>query len=127
VRARGIFRKLAEQNPGASIAAMERAITNEGLAKLLAPPEGNDLWSLTLLAGSLGVHVEAALKAQEPAFVAKYAFQLAQAFNLFYHRHRILSEENAQRRAFLLLLADLVLRQLTIALNLLGMEAPEMM
>ena len=29
--------------------------------------------------------------------------------------------------AFLLLLADLVLRQLTTALNLLGMDAPEMM
>jgi arginyl-tRNA synthetase len=127
VRARGIFRKLAEQNPGTSIATLERAITNERLATILAPPDGNDLWSLTLLAGSLGVHVEAALKAQEPAFVAKYAFQLAQAFNLFYHRHRILSEENPERQAFLLLLADLVLRQLTIALNLLGMEAPEMM
>jgi arginyl-tRNA synthetase len=127
VRARSIFRKLAEQNPGATIATLENLLTDEALGKILAPPDGNDLWSLTLLAGSLGVHVDAALKAQEPAFVAKYAFQLAQAFNLFYHRHRILSEENTERQAFLLLLADLVLRQLTIALNLLGMEAPEMM
>jgi arginyl-tRNA synthetase len=131
VRARGIFRKLAEQktenNADTGIDALARELTDESLAAILAAPAGNDLWSVALLAGSLGVHVESALKSQEPAFVAKYAFQLAQAFNLLYHRHRILSEEDPQRRAFLLLLVDLVLRQLIAALDLLGMEAPQMM
>jgi len=131
VRARGIFRKLAEQKSEggseSSLDALAGALTDESLAAILAAPEGNDLWSVALLAGSLGEHVESALKSQEPAFVAKYAFQLAQAFNLLYHRHRILAEEDPQRRAFLLLLVDLVLRQLITALGLLGMEAPQMM
>jgi arginyl-tRNA synthetase len=127
VRARGIFRKLAERRPDLRVPDLDSALSSESLAKILAPPHGDDLWSLVLLAGSLGAQVEAAIKAQEPAFVAKYAFQLAQGFNLFYHRHRVLAEEDEQRQAFLLLLADFALRQIVAALNLLGMEAPEIM
>ena len=33
------------------------------------------------MAGSLDARVEQAVSAQEPAFVARYAFELAQAFN----------------------------------------------
>ena len=66
-----------------------------------------------------------ALSAQEPAFVAKYAFELAQGFNLFYHRHHILSEANTEKRDFLLRLSRLVERQLVTALDLLGIEAPD--
>jgi arginyl-tRNA synthetase len=65
--------------------------------------------------------------AQEPAFAAKYAFQLAQAFNNFYHKHHILSEADEQKRAFLLALTELVERQLVRALQLLGIESPEKM
>jgi arginyl-tRNA synthetase len=52
---------------------------------------------------------------------------LAQAFNLFYHRHHILSEANTAKRDFLLRLSRLVERQLVTALGLLGIEAPEKM
>jgi arginyl-tRNA synthetase len=71
--------------------------------------------------------VAAAVGAQEPAFVAKYAFELSQAFNLFYHRHHILSEEDPAKKAFLLRLSRLVERQLVTALNLLGIESTEKM
>ena len=80
-----------------------------------------------LLAGSLDAQVAAAVGAQEPAFIAKYAFELAQAFNLFYHKHHILSEPDAARKAFLLRLSKLVERQLVAALDLLGIESPEKM
>jgi arginyl-tRNA synthetase len=124
VRIRNIFRKLREQEPGADPAAMP---AGEAAARWLAAPEGNDLWELAVLASSLGAQVEAAVAAQEPAFIAKYAFQLAQAFNLFYHKHHILSEEDPARKTFLLQLAALVERQLVVALDLLGIEAPERM
>ncbi len=74
-----------------------------------------------------GSAVDAAIATQEPAFVAKYAFQLAQAFNLFYHQHHILSEGDEQKRAFLLTLTELVETQLVQALSLLGIESPEKM
>jgi arginyl-tRNA synthetase len=82
---------------------------------------------LVLLNGSLDYSVESAIGSQEPAFVAKYAFQLAQAFNTFYQKHHILSEPDEQRRAFLLGLTELVERRLVQSLRLLGIETPEKM
>jgi arginyl-tRNA synthetase len=80
VRIRGIRRK------GAEGGATNVEVTKESVSRLLAGPEGNGLWELLIAAGSLDYAVEAAIGTQEPAFVAKYAFQLAQAFNLFYRK-----------------------------------------
>jgi arginyl-tRNA synthetase len=121
VRIRGIRRK------GTEAGATRMEVTQETVATLFSGPEGNGLWELVVLAGSLDVAVEAAIKAQEPAFVAKFAFQLSQAFNLFYHHHHILSEPDEQKHAFLLRLTELVETQLVRALDLLGIEAPEKM
>jgi arginyl-tRNA synthetase len=119
---------MAEQQPDFSLAQLDDATADEASLKdLLKAGEGDDVWELALLAGSLDAQVATALSAQEPAFVAKYAFELAQAFNLFYHRHHILSEANAAKRDFLLRLSRLVERHLVTALDLLGIEAPEKM
>ena len=127
VRVRNIFRKMAEQQPDFSVAQLDAAADDTSIKDLLGSGEGDDLWGLALLAGSLDAQVGTALSAQEPAFVAKYAFELAQAFNLFYHRHHILSESDAAKKKFLLQLSRLVERQLVTALDLLGIEAPEKM
>lgn len=126
VRARNIFRKLGEQQPGFSLASLE-AIDAPAAARLFSSAEGNSFWELMLLAGSLGTQIENAIGAQEPAFIAKYAFQLAQAFNLFYHQHHILSEEDAAKKKFLLQLSRVAEQQLVAALGLLGIESPEKM
>jgi arginyl-tRNA synthetase len=128
VRARNIFRKMAEQDAHFSLAQIEQTAGEESsLKELLKAGQADDLWELVLLAGSLDAQVAAALNAQEPAFMAKYAFELAQAFNLFYHRHHIISEADAAKRNFLLRLSRLVERQLVAALDLLGIAAPEKM
>jgi arginyl-tRNA synthetase len=121
VRIRGIRRK------GVEAGATSVAVTPETVAALFGGPDGNGLWELLLNAGSLDHAVDAAIGAQEPAFVAKYAFQLAQEFNNFYHKHHILTEADEQKRAFLLRLTELVESQLVKALNLLGIESPEKM
>jgi len=121
VRIRGIRRK------GVEAGAARVEVTSETAQKLLSGAEGNGLWEVLLGAGSLDYAVDAAIVAQEPAFAAKYAFQLAQAFNNFYHKHHILSEADEQRRAFLLGLTELVEAQLVRALHLLGIDAPEKM
>jgi arginyl-tRNA synthetase len=121
VRIRGIRRK------GTEAGATTVEVTKESAGKLLAGTEGNSLWELLVAAGSLDYAVDAAIATQEPAFMAKYAFQLAQAFNNFYHKHHILSEADEQKRAFLLRLTELVEAQLVRALRLLGIEAPEKM
>jgi arginyl-tRNA synthetase len=121
VRIRGIRRK------GKEAGATDEVVTKESVSQLLGGAEGNSLWELLVAAGSLDYAVDAAIATQEPAFMAKYAFQLAQAFNNFYHKHHILSEADEQKRAFLLRLTELVEAQLVRALSLLGIEAPEKM
>ncbi|MCH7986871.1 MAG: arginine--tRNA ligase [Acidobacteria bacterium] len=127
VRAQNIFRKLREADPNYPLAELPERINAAAAQQRLAAPEGDDLWELVLGASELRWLVEVAVREQEPALVAKWAFGLAQRFNLFYHTHHILSEADAEKKAFLLLLADLVQRQLTQALALLGIEIPEKM
>jgi arginyl-tRNA synthetase len=127
VRARNIFRKMTEQQPAFRTESLGETGDIAGAASFLTGPAGDSLWELILLAGSLDYSVNAAVAVQEPAFVAKYAFELSQAFNLFYHHHHILSEEDATKQLFLLRVSKLVERQLVTALGLLGIIAPEKM
>ena len=137
VRMRGIWRKGADRDPDMDSDEVVRGAAEilklgtrrglEAVGKILAEKSNEDIWSLLLQTGSLNYAVDAAIGAQEPAFVSKYAFQLAQAFNNFYHKHHILSEADEEKRAFLLGLTELVERQLVMALGLLGIEAPEKM
>lgn len=121
VRIRGIWRKAPKT------ATPTRKLNADSVSRFLSGDDAADLWELLLGAGSLDHAVDASIATQEPAFVAKYAFQLAGAFHAFYHRHHILSEEDDQKRAFLLQLTELVETQLVHALSLLGIEAPEKM
>jgi arginyl-tRNA synthetase len=123
VRARNIFRKLRDQQPDFNMSSMEK-VDGRAAAELFAGSDGNAFWEMTFLAGSLDTQIDAAVGAQEPAFIAKYAFQLAQAFNLFYHHHHILTESDPEKKTFLLQLSRLVEIQLVAALELLGIESP---
>ena len=71
--------------------------------------------------------IRGAVSSLEPALVAKWAFQLAQRFNIFYHNYHILSEPDAARRALLVAITTIVRRQLIAALDVLGIQVPEQM
>src|SRR5437868_7803753 len=118
VRIRGIRRK------GGEAGVVRFEVTADAARKLLDSQEGAGLWEVLLAAGSLDYAVDATINAQEPAFVAKYAFQLAQAFNNFYHKHHILSESDEQKREFLLRLREIVEAQLVRGLFLLVIDGP---
>ncbi len=127
VRARNIFRKYRESHPGFDPASLNEQLPVPQLRRLFAGDDGAAFWELTLLAAQLESVADQAVATEEPAVLAKYAFRLAQAFNNFYHRFHILSEENPARQAFLLFLVHLVNETLTRTLDLLGMEVPERM
>ncbi|HEV2423347.1 MAG TPA: arginine--tRNA ligase [Terriglobia bacterium] len=127
VRARSIFRK-AESGPSAdSTSSGPQALTAESLRPFLEGDEGRDLWDLVVLAAQLEMTVQQSVSAEEPAILAKYAFRLAQSFNNFYHRHRVLAEPDPARRAFLFFLVRLVSETLSPTLDLLGIDVPEHM
>jgi len=123
VRARNIFRK-AGTTPEAVLA--EFAETTE-LAAYLDGEDATDIWSLWLRAARRSLVLEQCIAASEPAYIAKHAFQLAQEFNNFYHKHHILTEEDAGRKTLLLATAAVALRELIEVLSWLGIESPEAM
>jgi len=135
VRIRGIRRKglvgedaaAAEQEQLARTGVSALTLPDVPVSQYLSAAEDSDIWALVVQAGLLHQAVDAGIRAQEPAFVAKYAFELAQGFNVFYHKHHILSETDEQKRVFLLALTELVERQMVRALQVLGIEAPEKM
>jgi arginyl-tRNA synthetase len=119
VRARNIFRK-AGTTPEAALKEVNAANYFEG--------EGAaGLWELWIMASRLSLLLEQCIAAAEPAYLAKHAFQLAQLFNNFYHRHHILTEEDPARRQFLFATAAVAERALVRCLDWLGVAVPDAM
>jgi arginyl-tRNA synthetase len=117
VRATNIFRK-AGIDP-------EEALKAELAADAFA---GNDdLWELWLAAGQSSKMIEQTIASTEPATAAKHAFQLAQQFNNFYHKHHILTEEDPKRKALLLATAAVVRRELMATMAVMGIPTPAVM
>jgi arginyl-tRNA synthetase len=122
VRARNIFRKLAER--GETMPDFRAALGGEAFGRQLA---FEPFWQLLLNVSKLEGALAAALKAGEPSHLAKYAFTLAQSFNAFYHDYPILAEQDAEKRLFMLWLADYFRKQLETTLEVLGIPAPDYM
>ncbi|HWB32027.1 MAG TPA: arginine--tRNA ligase [Acidobacteriaceae bacterium] len=121
VRAANIFRK-AGVDEGAALAAVDDLDLSS-----LNGEEGTSIWETWLLASRLTMLIEQAIATAEPAYLARYAFQLAQQFNNFYHRHHILNEQDPTRRALLLATAAVARREMVRALAYLGIESPPVM
>ncbi|HWQ52721.1 MAG TPA: arginine--tRNA ligase [Bryobacteraceae bacterium] len=122
VRARNILRKLEER--GEKVPDFAAELSAEALERQLL---SEDFWQVLLAASKAESAVDRAVAAGEPANVAKYAFQLAQAFNNFYHQHPIIHEENREKKVFLLWMTDFFRRQLERTLDVLGIEVPPYM
>ncbi|MGA3371942.1 MAG: arginine--tRNA ligase [Terracidiphilus sp.] len=123
VRAKNIFRK------GGTTPAVVLSEFAElpDLGAFLEGEAAEDIWALWLRAARRTLVLEQCIAASEPAYLAKHAFQLAQEFNNFYHKHHILTEEDPARKTFLLATAAVALRELVLALSWLGIESPEAM
>ena len=125
VRIRNIFRK-GGATPEAVLSDFAGTACSS-LSDYLSGEENEDIWSLWLRCGRFSQVLDQCISTSEPAYLAKHAFQLAQEFANFYHRHHILTEENPARKTFLLATAAVTLRELVRSLALLGIESPEAM
>jgi arginyl-tRNA synthetase len=131
VRANSIFRKLHNEAVPEAVELI-RTVTAEAesrssISEILSDEAGTEIWSLVMLAERLDEVITLCAASAEPANLAKYTFTLARAFNLFYHRHRIIAEEDATRRAVLIAAANITRVRLTAALETLGIAVPERM
>jgi arginyl-tRNA synthetase len=131
VRANSIFRKLAATAVVAAAELLQKAATDlqtaDRVSEVLAGESGTEVWSLLMLAERLEEAIAQCAASAEPANLAKYAFTLARGFNLFYHRHRIIAEEDEIKKAVLIAVANITRERLTSALEILGIKVPERM
>jgi arginyl-tRNA synthetase len=122
VRATSIFRKA-----GLDPEMYGREVVAQDFAKFLSGEDADEIWELWLAASKTALVVDQCIATTEPAYLAKHAFQLAQLFNYFYHRHPILNEADEAKKAFLLATVAVVRRELIRTLAVLGITVPERM
>ena len=120
VRATNIFRK-GGLDPG--------KFSAQGIdfTRYLTGENADELWELWLAASKTAYIIDQCIATAEPAYLAKHAFQLAQLFNYFYHRHPILTEADEGRKTFLLATVAVVRRELIRVLAVMGITVPPVM
>jgi len=111
VRIKSLLRKAAETGvaPGTIV---------------VAEPAERDL---ALLLDAFGHAAAEAYDKRAPHFVAEHAYRLAQGFSKFYAACPVLTAADEASRASRLALSATTLRQLEIALDILGIDTPERM
>ncbi len=125
VRARNIFRKLEDR--GEALPDFSSVLTPAAMDRQLKGEANDELWQILIAAAKVDSVVARAVTAGEPAHVAKYVFQLAQTFNLFYHQFPVLAEPDHERKAFLLWMTEYLALQLERTLSVLGIAVPAYM
>ena len=122
VRAGKILGKLAER--GEALPDFRAALNREAITRQLADER---LWQALLAASKADAAIEQAVTSGEPAHVARYAFQLAQAFSTFYQDFPVVTETDQEKKTFLLWMTTYFRAQLEHTLGVLGIEVPEYM
>ena len=126
VRATSIFKKAAI-DPDTFCTEVAGTLSAEDFAQFLTGEASNEIWELWLASAKTSYIVDQCISTTEPAYLAKHAFQLAQLFNTFYHRHPILSEPDEKRKQFLLATVAAVRRELIRTLAIMGITVPSVM
>ncbi len=122
IRTRKILRKFLDS--GQAMPDFAAILTAEAMARQLAD---ENCWQYLLDASKMEAAIERAVASGEPSHVARYAFQLAQSFSGFYDKFQVVTEPDAEKRAFLLWLTTYFSQQLERTLGVLGIEVPEYM
>ena len=114
-------------SPSSATGDAASCVSTGDFSKFLTGESGNGIWELWLAAAKTSYVVSQCIATAEPAYLAKHAFQLAQLFNTFYHRHPILAEADEGRKRFLLATAAVVRRELIRILAAMGITVPPVM
>ena len=102
-------------------------VTEEGSEKKILPAKGVSEKALMLQLSKYNEVIENGFAETAPHKICQYIYELANAFNSFYHDTKILSEEDQAVKDSYIGLITLTRRTLEICIGLLGIEAPERM
>ena len=102
-------------------------VTEKGVEKKILPAKGVSEKALMLQLSKYNEVIENGFAETAPHKICQYIYELANAFNSFYHDTKILSEEDQAVKDSYIGLITLTRRTLEICIGLLGIEAPERM
>jgi arginyl-tRNA synthetase len=126
VRASNILKKMAEiDEDGFYVQNLPGYLADAQLEPFLG--EADDIWDLVYTVSRLDEIAAQTVATLETATMAKYAFTLAQKFNLFYHEYKVITEEDPNRRMFYLSIVELVRHALIKTLDMMGIQSPRKM
>lgn len=114
VRIKSILAKYAETGKSVETCVIQNAESASEKALMLEAAKFNSV-------------IENAFEELAPHKICAYIYDLANAFNRFYHETKILSEENEERKAGFIALLSLTKKVLEACIDMLGFEAPERM
>jgi arginyl-tRNA synthetase len=109
------------------IRSLMRKAAGQGLEPGAIIPAAREEFALVRRLDGFDGALERAEEGRAPNHLCEHAYSLAQAFSSFYAACPVLPEEDEAVRASRLGLAALTLRQLELALELIGLQAPERM
>ncbi len=114
VRIKSILNKYTEQGGALTDTVIEAAVNDSEKSLMLEVAKFNAM-------------MEAAYEEIAPHRICAYIYDLANAFNHFYHETKILTEEDAQKKAGWIALLALTKDVLEVCIDLLGFSAPDRM
>lgn len=127
VRLNSIFRKL-EDRAGFGQKELGSLLTEERIPlEALTEAEERDFWNLVFYASQVEESILHSILSLEFSHLAKFAFNLCQKINAYYHLYSILGEENKDLREMRILTIFHVREILKKALFLMGIPLPEKM
>ena len=127
VRINSIFRKLKEKEDfEANDLSAWKPDQNLPL-NILSEQEKGDFWELVFYASQFEEEIQHSVSSLEFSHLAKFAFNLCQKFNAYYHKYSILAEKDKNTKSLRILTIQYVREILTRVLSLMGVPQPSRM
>ncbi len=127
VRINSIFRKLEERERIRVENLLEDLPDKEWFLPALSDNELFDFWEIVLYASQLDDEILHTIRSLETSHLAKFAFNLSQKFNAYYHKYSILAEKEEEIKNLRILTIFYIKEILKKALSLMGIPLPERM
>lgn len=110
-----------------SILNKYKEVKGEALKGIVKAAQSESEKALMLELARFNEAIENAYVEKAPHKICAYVYELANAFNRFYHETKILAEENEERQASFISMLLLTKEVFEVCIDMLGFEAPERM
>jgi len=127
VRINSIFRKLEEREGIRIEDILSDLPEKEWPLSTLSATELTDFWEIFLYASQLDEEILHTIRSLETSHLAKFAFNLSQKFNTYYHKYSILAEKNMDIKKIRILTIYTIREVMMQALSLMGIPLPDRM